>query len=77
MYVSHDAEVAARAKRDSAQRLTMSTASMESLCAMAHTPTAKTLKLDQLKEMGSSAMDPLQQQQRDTEVTPGQGVLTA
>lgn len=35
---------------------------MESLWAMAHTPTAKTLKFDQLKEMGSSAMDPLQQQ---------------
>lgn len=35
---------------------------MESLWAMAHTPTAKMLKLDQLKEMGSSAMDPLQQQ---------------
>lgn len=44
------------------EKLTMITASMESLCAIAHTPTAKTLKLAQAKEMGSPTMDPLQAQ---------------
>lgn len=39
----------------------MITASMESLCAMAHTPMAKTLKFAQAKEMGSPTMDPLEQ----------------
>lgn len=34
-------------------------ASMESLCAMAHNPMAKMLKLAQAKETGSPNMDPL------------------
>ena len=39
----------------------MSTASIESLCAIAQTPMAKTLKFPQAKELGSHAMHPLQQ----------------
>lgn len=44
----------------------MSTASMESLCAMAQTPTAKTLKFPHAKEEGSHAMLPLFTQDRVT-----------
>lgn len=40
----------------------MSTASTESLCAMAQTPTANTVKFPQAKEPGSPPMQPLQRQ---------------
>lgn len=56
--VSHDGKFAACVK-ESRQTLTMSTASIESLCAMAQTPTAKTLKFPQAKEPGTPAMHPL------------------
>lgn len=38
---------------------------MESLCAMAHTPTAKTVKFPQANESGSHLMKPLKQIQNE------------
>lgn len=58
LYASHDVKD---------KTLTMSTASIESLCAIAQTPTARTLKFPHAKETGSHAMHPLDGETQFTE----------